>query len=157
MSQYCKACGLQISSDNRSATVGEDKFHLECLKCDKCQKNFINDNIGQPFPREEGKFECGSCLYGKCCVCKQVIHGATMTYDGQAYHPDCYGEHRANDVCAICNQKIVTTMITFEGKKHHKECYDNIAPVCPLCNTKILGTRTIYEDTTYHPECYERK
>src|SRR5881296_2391771 len=74
-----------------------------------------------------------------CGVCGKAIAGRYVEEEGQAYHLECYEQHRAHR-CAVCGKPILESRIVWEGKDYHADCYrETIQPLCAVCGKPIVG------------------
>lgn len=83
----------------------------------------------------------------KCDLCKKVIDGQYIQYDGKCYHPECYERHVALR-CDLCNQVIDGQYVVDHwGNKYHKE-HERSTPACEYCG-RLISARTSRGGTMY--------
>lgn len=93
--QTCKKCHLAII-DGHAYELGEDRWHIHCFKCSKCDKSLgCNSNF---LVLGNGSLICLSCLYN-CKQCNKKIDDLAILTGDQAYCSNCFK-------CRVCKRKI---------------------------------------------------
>lgn len=93
--QTCKKC-TQVIVEGHAYELGEDRWHIHCFKCFKCDKSLgCNSNF---LVLGNGSLVCSSCSYS-CKQCGKKIDDLAILTGDQAYCSSCFK-------CRACKLKI---------------------------------------------------
>lgn len=87
----------------------------------------------------------------RCQYCGRAIQGQYLTYEGKAYHQNCFKEH-IQPRCAYCGEPLEGSYTSIDGKSFHPNCYrDHILDKCAICSQPLEGRfLTDYWGNSYH-------
>ncbi|XP_028397639.1 four and a half LIM domains protein 2-like [Dendronephthya gigantea] len=147
----CTHCRRQIQPEEKKLNYQDQPFHSDCFVCEHCRNPLGTES----FVKRDEKRYCQKCferLFAKTCnACGDTIKTASVDYEGNAYHSDCF-------VCSECRNALA-------GKKFHKmgrklvckACYrDKYAKICDYCKQVIEANIkfVVDDEKTYHRECF---
>lgn len=87
----------------------------------------------------------------KCVVCKQPLTQGGISYNGEAYHRDCF-------VCVRCNASIASQAFSLkDDEKFCSNCYSKLfAKKCKACEEFIMtGEYYTLDEETWHKDCFK--
>jgi len=150
----CQTCGKVIAE--KFVTVGNDRYHTYCLKCQVCKKV-----IGSAFYSLNDKYLCkedydlelkAGPTYSKpastsgdiCSACaKPILYGNPIIAEGKKYHNYCL-------VCEACHNVISGSYEKYKGQILCTKCKDFI---CSKCGKVIDDDFVTLEGHKIHGQC----
>ncbi|EDO17306.1 hypothetical protein Kpol_1062p14 [Vanderwaltozyma polyspora DSM 70294] len=99
MTMVCASCKEDIIDDNYFK-IGEDKWHIHCFKCYKCEKKLSKDSSFLRMNNSKNSLICSDCSNYKCSNCNKNIHDtAIILSNDESYCRDCFR-------CVKCHKDI---------------------------------------------------
>ncbi|KAH3663673.1 hypothetical protein OGAPHI_005074 [Ogataea philodendri] len=123
-SHKCKKCHQSIT-EGHAYELGGDRWHIECFKCSKCDKELgVNSNF---LMLGTGSLVCSDCSYS-CKLCGKKIYDMAILTGDQAYCASCFK-------CKSCKRPIEDLRYARTSK----------GLFCMPCHHKLVEKKRRYE------------
>ncbi|XP_065057760.1 four and a half LIM domains protein 2-like isoform X2 [Rhopilema esculentum] len=146
----CKTCGEGFEPGMKRLELNGIYWHDTCFICELCKEPISSKR----FMRHQDLTVCVRCyedtFVKKCVTCNLPLTQGGISYNGEAYHKECF-------VCVKCNASIASQSFSVkDDDRFCVQCYSNLfAKKCKACSDYILsGEYYTLDDDTWHKDCF---